>query len=200
MSEEIFKPIFGNNWQSLSPVMQKHYANHPFSNDISIAEGKMEINFGKIFRFFSPLFRILGMLAPYQGKDIFTRVKFRSEINSNALCLDREFHFSDKKIVRFFSRMTPIKNNEVVEIMACRIGWRCAFSYENGKVYLKHRGYNFVIFGFFIPLPITFLVGEGSAFEESLSEDEFRMRMVIKHFLFGEIYEYKGHFKIIKNT
>lgn len=198
MSEEIFKPIFGKSWERLPPVMRQHYANRPYSNDIKIAEGKMDISFGKIFKFFSPLFRFLELLVAYEGKDIFTRVTFRSEENSNALCFDREFFFPEKPL-RFFSKVFPIQGDEVVEVMKCKIGWRCSYSYENGKVLLKHRGYNLALFGFFIPLPITFLVGEGYAQEEAISENEFRMKMTITHFLFGKIYEYKGHFKITEN-
>lgn len=179
--------------------MLKHYANRAFSNDVAIAEGKMDVSFGKIFTIFIPLFRLLGLLAPHQGKDVFTRVKFRSESNSNALCFDREFHFLGKKPVHFFSRMVPIGDNEIIEVMKCKIGWRCAYSYENGKVMLKHRGYNLCLFGLFIPLPVTFLVGEGSAWEDALSEDDFQMRMVIQHFLFGVIYEYKGQFRMLTN-
>lgn len=200
MSEEIFKPIFGSNWNKLPLVMRKHYANRPYSHDIAIAEGKMDFRFGIIFKIFLPFFRALKLLVPYQGKDIFTKVTFRSEQDSKALCFDREFHFPQKKPVHFFSRMIPIKENKIIEVMQCKIGWRFVYSYENNKIFLTHRGYNLSLFGFFIPLPITFLVGKGYAEEEALSEDEFRMKMMIKHFLFGIIYEYKGQFKMVKNV
>lgn len=200
MSEEIFKPIFGNSWNNLPAVIQKHYANRPYSDDVTIAEGKMNVSFGKIFQIFLPIFRALKLLVPYRGKDVFTRVTFRSELKSTAFCLDREFYFPNQKPVRFYSRLLPISGNEIVEIMQCKIGWRCAYSYESGKVFLKHRGYNLVLFGLFIPLPITLLVGSGHAEEEALSDNEFRMKMVINHFLFGVIYEYAGQFKIIKTA
>jgi len=198
MSEEIFKPIFGKSWESLPKVLQKHYANRPFCDDIGISQGNLDISFKGIFKIFIPLFRLLKMLAPYEGKNVFTRVKFCSEKNSNALCFDREFYFPGKKPLRFFSRLFPQKNNEVIEVMSCGIGWRCSYSYENNKVILRHRGYNFKLCGFFIPLPITFLMGEGYAEEEAISENEFRMKMAITHFLFGIIYEYSGRFRMLE--
>ncbi len=169
MAEEIFKPIFGSSWEMLPLVIRKHYANRPYSSDIAIAEGKMDISFGGFFKILIPLFRILKLLVPYQGKNIFTRVTFRSELDSGALCFDREFHFPGKKPVHFFSRMIPIKKNKIIEVMKCKIGWRFAYSYENNKVLLTHCGYNLALFGFFISLPITFLVGEGYAEEEAVS-------------------------------
>ena len=197
MSEPIFKKVFGSSWDKLPQVMHKHYSNRPFCNDIKIAEGKMDVSFGKVFAFFAPLFSFFKLLVPLQGVDIPVRVTFRSEKNSNALHFEREFFFDNKKPVQFFSRMIPLQKNEVVEVMSCKIGWRFSYSFERGLVLLKHRGYNLFLCGIFIPLPITFLVGVGYAQEEAISENEFRMKMTITHFLFGKIYEYKGQFKIL---
>lgn len=199
MSQEIFKFVFGESWNRLPPVMRKHYANRPRSKDSVIVEGKMDIEFGIIFKILAPLLRLLKMLVPYQGQDIFVRVTFLSEENSDALCFNREFYFAGKAPVQFFSRMIVVQKNEIIELMKCKIGWRFCYSFENGKVLLKHRGYNLFLFGKFISLPLTLLFGEGYAEEEALSEDEFAMKMTIKHFLFGKIYEYRGRFKIIKN-
>lgn len=198
-SLEIFKPVFGASWNQLPPVLKKHYANHAFSEETGIAEGKLDINFNKIFQIFVPIFHLLKILTPYKGKDVPTVVKFVSKLNSSAFIFEREFYFLGKNPIKFSSKMFPLKKNEIVEVMKCGIGWHCACSYENNKVLLRHRGYALKLFNFFIPLPLTFLIGTVSAEEEAISDDEFRMKMSVQHFLFGELYGYGGTFKMVKN-
>ena len=44
MSEEpIFKSIFGASWDELPSVMRKHYANRPYSDDITIVDGVLDV-------------------------------------------------------------------------------------------------------------------------------------------------------------
>jgi len=198
MSKPIFQSVFKNNWEQLPGAIRNHYANHSYSNDVVIAEGKIDITFSGIVKIFTPFLRLFKTLSPYQGKDIFTRVTFRSELNSAAFCFDREFHFPGKKPIHFFSRLFAFKENEVIEVMKCRIGVKAAYSYENNKLIIRHRGYNLALFGFFIPLPLTLLFGKIYGEEEALSDDIFSMLVTINHFLFGVIYEYKGQFKIVK--
>ena len=39
----IFQSIFGEQWSVLPPVMHKHYANRPRSNDVVTVEGLMKV-------------------------------------------------------------------------------------------------------------------------------------------------------------
>ena len=102
MSEPIFKKVFGKAWDELPQVMHKHYSNRPFCDDVEIAEGKMDVSFGKIFGFFAPLFSFLKLLSPIKGNDIPTRVTFRSDKNYNSLAFEREFFFPKRKKYNFF--------------------------------------------------------------------------------------------------
>jgi len=38
-NEPTFKAIFGDDWDQLPPIMRKHYANRPNSNDTTVVEG-----------------------------------------------------------------------------------------------------------------------------------------------------------------
>ncbi len=191
-----FLPIFGATWDNLAPVMLKHYANRPFTNDEVIVEGLMEVRIHWLVKLFAPLFAISKTLVPKAGKDVKVSVKYKSQPKSNLFCFDREFLFEDGKKYQFFSRMEPIGGNEVVEWTASGLGWRATYSFENNRVILRHRGYCIRVFGKRIALPLTLLFGSANAHEWAISGNEFGMFMNIRHPLMGELYAYGGTFEI----
>jgi len=196
-SQPIFQPVFGEQWDNLPPVMHKHYANHPFSNDVVTAVGKMDVEFGWLIKLFSPFLRLLGALVPYQGKDIPVTVKFRSEPESSVYCLDRTFNFPNKKPYIFYSKMVHIKDDVIIEFMKYGIGWKHHFYYRDNKVILEHHSYVWKFFNVIIPVPVGLFLGRGYAEEEAINENKFRMKMNITHPLFGKMYEYRGEFEVI---
>jgi hypothetical protein len=196
----IFRRIFGKEWDSLPPVMHKHYANRAYSNDLVTAEGHLDVFMGWWAKLLSPFMHVTGALVPYGGEHIPVTVHFRSETHSNAFCLDRYFHFPKRKPFRFFSRMSEISGGDVVEWMKFGVGWRTRCTYDGRLVVLEHRGYVLRLMGFIIPIPLELLLGVGYAEEEALSDDSFRMRMTITHRLFGKVYEYKGQFTVKEMT
>ncbi|OIN85251.1 MAG: hypothetical protein AUJ12_09895 [Alphaproteobacteria bacterium CG1_02_46_17] len=96
--------------------------------------------------------------------------------------------------------MVQIKYNEVVEIMRYGVGWRMGYFWEDGKVKLKHKGYVFHLYGIFIPLPLSLLIGKGYAEETPIDDNTFDMFMQIVHPLWGKVYEYKGRFEVKYET
>ncbi len=58
--QPVFKPIFGDSWDSLPIVIRKHYANRPYSNDLVTVEGTLDVTCGRVFRIFRPLLHLLG--------------------------------------------------------------------------------------------------------------------------------------------
>jgi hypothetical protein len=193
-----FQPIFGDTWSHLPQVMHNHYANRPFTNDVVIVEGLMEVKIHWLVKLFGPLFTITKTLVPKAGKAVEVTVKFKREADSNVYCFDREFLFQDGSAYRFFSRMEPVGGNQVVEWTSSGIGWRAAYTFENDRVVLRHRGYCIQVFGKRISLPLTALFGHANAEEHAISDNEFAMTMSIRHPLFGELYSYSGTFEIAK--
>ncbi|NRA88958.1 MAG: DUF4166 domain-containing protein [Rhizobiales bacterium] len=194
--EPIFKSVFNEQWDNLPPIMLKHYANRPYSNDSYIATGKMDIEFSWLMQIAAPLLTLFGTLVPIKGRDIKTTVTFNSEIDSPAFRLDRIFNFDDKKPFVFESKLIQVEKNIMLEIMKSGICWKHQFSFEDNKVVLKHIGYYVLIFEKLIPLPISWLFGKGYAEEWAISDNEFKMKMMIEHPIFGTIYTYSGQFKI----
>lgn len=196
-SQPIFEAVFGEQWKHLPSVMHKHYANRPYSNDVVTVEGKMDVEFGWLIILISPLLRIFGALVPYQGHDIPVTVHFKSELDSEAYCLHRIFNFPGKRPYIFKSKMVRIKDNTIVELMRFGLGWRHQYHFDGQKVRLLHGGYVWKIFGRIVPMPMGLLLGRVTAEEEAIDDETFRMKMTLRHLLFGKMYEYRGVFKVV---
>jgi hypothetical protein len=199
MAEPIFKKIFSPHWDDLPPVMRRHYANRPYSNDTARAEGLMNISSSFFIRLIAPVLKTTGMLVPYEGTDIPVTVDFQSGQDDHSCAFDRVFYFPGKKPFRFRSRMFPLQGRELVEVMACRLSWRFECFWDGSKVILKHRNYAFYIFGKAVPVPLTFLLGAGNAEETPLDDESFAMTMEIRHPLWGKVFGYDGRFKMTKD-
>lgn len=194
--EPIFKSIFGDAWEELPPVIHKHYANYSYSDDITIVEGILDLSCSGPIKLFAPLFWLMGGIPPLSENNVPVTVFFESDQNSKAFHFNRIFHFKDRKPYYFRSKMIQTNGNEVLEIMRFGLGWKMNYLWEDGKVKLKHKGYVFNFFGFFIPIPITILMGAGYAEEIALDDNTFEMRVDITHPWWGKIYEYKGQFVV----
>lgn len=192
----IFKPIFGETWDGLPPVIKKHYANRPYTNDKVTVKGQLDVSCAKHMQLLAPVFWLLGTVPPINEKSVPVTVHFESRPDTKEFCFNRIFHFKGRKPYEFRSRMVQVKDNEVIEVMRFGISWRMNYLWEDDKVILRHKGYALKAFGHFIPLPITFLLGRGDAEEWSVDDNNFDMRATITHPLLGQIYEYKGQFRI----
>lgn len=191
-----FKSIFGENWAALPPVMKKHYANHPYSNEVNTVEGRLDVFCKPPLLWLAPLMRASGQIPVFNASDVPVAVHFESEVNSKAFHFNRRFDFNGRKPYVFHSRMIPTKDNEVVEVMRFGLGWRAAFVWDGERVRLMHKGYALHLFGHFIPIPLAFLMGEGNASEYPVDESTFNMEVDITHPWWGKIYGYSGQFKV----
>ncbi|KLN60596.1 hypothetical protein WH96_12100 [Kiloniella spongiae] len=92
--------------------------------------------------------------------------------------------------------MEQIQGNILVEFMRFGIGWKLAYEWDGKKVILRHKGYVWRLFGKLLPLPLSWVMGEGHAEETPLSDDDFSMWTHAKHSLFGPTFGYAGTFKV----
>jgi len=194
--EPIFKSIFGDDWDSLPPVMRKHYANCPYSEEVTTVEGKLDVFCKPPLLWLSPIMKLLGQIPTFNENNVPVTVRFESDLNSKAFHFNRRFLIPARKPYVFHSRMLQIKDNEVIEIMRFRLGWKMQYSWDGEKVVLAHRGYAIQLFGHFIPLPLTILMGAGNAVEFPVDDNTFDMEVSITHPWWGEIYGYKGRFEV----
>lgn len=193
----IFRPVFGESWERMPPVLQRHYANRPYTDDVVTLEGVMDIALSPLTRLMKPLFKIFGALVPYEDMGIPTTVYSKSEPDSPRFILERHFRFANREPYIFRSVFVMLGGSDVVELMKFGIGWRCDYVFDGTKVRLLHRGYVWRIGGVMLPLPLTWVLGKGYAEEEALDEKHFRMCMTITHPLFAKSFEYKGQFEVL---
>jgi len=191
-----FQSIFGDDWDNLPIVMRKHYKNRPYTNDITTVTGTLDVMCAGPIKLFAPLFWLLGGIPPHNEKNVPVTVHFQSDKNTKAFHFNREFNFATRAPYRFQSRMLQTKDNEVIELMRFGLGWKMNYHWQDQQVQLRHKGYVFHLFGHFIPLPLTFLLGEGNADEVAIDDNTFAMNVTITHPWWGIIYQYKGQFEV----
>lgn len=192
----IFQSIFGVPWADLPPVMQKHYAVRPDSQDRVTVRGTMTIRRSRLMKMLAPLLRFFGALVPYDGEGIPATVTFTSGPGSSDFHFDRIFQPPGKPSFRFHSRLVQISGNDVIELMRFGIGWRAHYRMNGNHISLSHIGYYWRIGKVLIPLPMTWIIGRGAAAEDVVNDNSFTMWMTITHPIFGEIYRYEGAFEI----
>ncbi|ESQ94154.1 DUF4166 domain-containing protein [Asticcacaulis benevestitus] len=200
MKTPIFAAVFAEQWDALPPALKAHYANRGFTRDRVTVTGTLTIRMGPLLRFLSPLLRLSRMLTPWPGDDVPCTVAFHSEPDSNAFIFERRFSFPGRAPHVFRSKLVPQAPHHVIEYMASGLGWRCGYSFEDGRVRLFHKGYVWRLFG--VDLPVTFLgellAGKGFAFEEASGDMSFSMAMGLKGGPFGRLtaYSYSGDFTV----
>jgi hypothetical protein len=177
--------------------MHKHYANFPYCDDLSTVEGTLDV---MCKWYLKPFFWLVGTVPSRNEQNVPVTVHFTSQANSTAFYFERIFYFKDRKPFYFRSRMTQVKDNEVMEQMNYGICWHSYYSWDGARVILQHKGYSLRLGNINIPLPITLLVGRSDAKERPVGDDVFDMNATITHPLLGKMYEYKGQFKVIKEV
>jgi hypothetical protein len=194
--QPIFQPIFGETWDRLPPVIHAHYANRPYSQDRVTVEGRMDITLSPLYRLCSPVLKVLGLLVPYHGTDIPTTVHFISSPTDATFRFQRIFYVPNQKPYLFTSAMEHTDTHTITEWMALGIGWVATYGYDGHKVTMTHQGYRWRWRKLTIPLPLAFFFGKGYAEEYALNDTQFKMRMEIRHPIFGVLYAYQGMFTL----
>lgn len=197
--QPIFTSVFGDRWDKLPAVLKHHYANRPYCRGKVIVEGKLDVYCRSYMKILSPFFRVLGTVPTMTEKQVPVTVHFDSSEHSSAFYFNRVFNFSESKPYHFRSRMIPLGNGEVFEIMRFGICWRTRFDCDSERVTLTHRGYAIKILNFYLPLPITWLIGRGDAEEIAVDDDHFDMKVEMTSPVFGLVYSYAGRFKVVKS-
>ncbi len=195
-NDPTFKSVFGENWDALPPVMKKRYSPRPYTQDVTQVQGVLDIMCKPPLLWLRSLMTLLGQVPAYNESNVPVSVRFQSNLDTKSFSFNRTFRFANGNVYQFLSHMFPIENNELVEIMRFGLGWRTAYAWDGEKVVLSHRGYALRLFGHLIPLPLTMLIGAGSAEERPIDDNNFDMEVRITHPWWGKIYEYKGRFEL----
>ena len=196
--DPIFKLVFGKDWDQLPPVFHKHYANRPGCDDHVVVEGYLNVSCAGPIRRLGWLFWLMGSIPPINEKNVPVTVHFTSEKNSARYRFERIFHFRNRPPYHFNSYMEQICDNKVIEITGGNMGWCTHFCWENNKIVMRHAGYVIRIMGYYIPVPLHWLIGRGYAEEIAVDDNTFDMCMHLTHPIWGKIYQYNGRFRMTK--
>ena len=195
-NEPIFKSVFGKSWNELPPVLIKHYANRPYTNDETAVKGRLEVMCKPPLLWLAPIMKFLGQIPAYNESDVPVTVRFRSDLNSKSFQFNRTFEFQNSNPYKFQSVMVQTQDDQISEIMRFGFVWKTSFSWDGEKVVMSHQGFALKIFGHFVPLPLTYLIGSGYGEERAVDDNSFDMEVHITHPVFGRIYGYKGRFEV----
>lgn len=198
MNEPIFKQVLANDWDKLGNIIKEHYFLKPYSDDYICVSGVMtEIYHSKLAKLFIPAGLLFGAIVPYQGKDIPIDVHYNASPKNSNLYWDRVFVFPSRKEFHFKSHMELVTDNEVIEFVRFGIGIRLKVTDEDGALVFRDTGYIWRVFGVDIPIPVNLFLGRAYVEERPIDDESFSMKMILKHPLFGEMFRYKGIFKLL---
>ena len=201
MNEPVFKTILGESWDKLGGVIQKHYFLRPYSEDYICVTGTMsEVRHSFIAKLFIPMGWLFGAIVPFQGKDIPIDVHYNSSNTNSNIYWDRVFKFSVKRHFHFKSHMVHCRENEVIEFVRFGVGLKLKVTAEDGALVFRDTGYIWRIFGINIPIPGRILIGRAYVEERPIDNNNFLMRMQVVHPVFGELFVYKGQFRVDVKT
>ena len=191
----IFKQILGSQWNNLGKVIQNHYFLKPFSTDYISVHGEMdEIYHSQIAKLLIPFGLLFGAIVPYNRKNVPIDVHYNSQPDSSKLCWDRVFRISPVNQFHFKSYMEQQTGNEVIEYVRFGVGMRLLVTAEDGALIFRDNGYVWKISGLKIPIPMQLVFGNAYIEERPIDDENFSMKMIIKHPLFGILFRYSGQF------
>lgn len=196
-AQPTFQPVFAEAWHQLPPVMRRHYANRPYSADVTVVEGRMDIACAGPFRWLAPLMNRMGQIPAMNRRGVPVRVEYRSDPSSRAFHFRRVFTLPGGRTYEFRSRMLQVAGDEMVEIMRLGLCWRFRCGWDGRRVVLAHRGYALQVLGWRVPLPLGLLIGRSDAEEVAVDDATFDMVTRIVHPWWGRVYEYRGRFAVI---
>jgi hypothetical protein len=145
-----------------------------------------------------PFARLVGALIPYRGRNVPVHVVNQSPPGSASYFWERVFLFPGRAPFAFPSTMVCTGDHEITEFVRFGFGIRLKVSVQDGGLIEKDVGYVLNVGRWAIPLPMNLLMGWASIEEHPVSDTEFKMRMVLKHPMFGHTFGYSGRFAIVR--
>ena len=159
-----------------------------------------EIYHSAIAKLFLPFGMLFGAVVPYQGKNVPIDVHYSCSKDNANIYWDRVFKFSERNHYHFKSHMEHTGDNEVIEFVRFGVGMRLKVTAEDGAMVFRDAGYIWRLFGRDIPIPVGLLFGRAYVEERPVDENNFEMKMVLEHPLFGVMFRYEGEFNMRRDS
>ena len=194
---ELFKKILGPEWLKLHPDIQRRFDKNPVPGTPLRYTGtldELKSSFvGKIMGFFT-LPMIKGALIPYDDANFPVDIEVYCKRDSDAIFKQRIYRLNKRKPIQFTSYMRESAKGEVLEYVGFGLGMKLVLSVRDGNLHFRSDGYFWELFGVRIPMPGILTPGETDLMHMNQGENRFRIRIAIKHCLFGMMFTQAGEF------
>jgi hypothetical protein len=198
---ELFKKIMGDDWKKLHPDIQKRFEKNPIPGSPLKYEGALEelscSFWGKVLaRITRPL--VGGALIPYTAYNFPVNIQVYSRQNCPYIFKHRIYKIPGRKPVEFTSYMKESSKGDVLEYVGAGLGMKLLVFEKDSNLHFKSDGYFWDIGICRIPIPDIFSPGATYLMHINEGENRFRIRIDIKHKLFGKMFVQAGVFNEMK--
>ncbi len=186
--QSIMQQALGKQWSHLPHALQAHY-----QYDDNMDTGHLDIHYPI---YLQPLFSFLhriGALINRRGNHIPTTVE--KHFSGHRQHWNRTMVFPDDNSIHFRSTWVYEKNNQLIEYVNPVIGLRMAVSIHDNRLYYEGMSFVIKLGKRLISIPEWLLLGHTTIVEEALDDRTFKMDFRLTHPLFGQVFQYTGHFK-----
>lgn len=199
---ELFKKILGEKWLNLHPDIRRRFDKNPTPGNPLKYEGKLEeLNcsfWGKMLACLTwPL--IKGALLPFCAIDVPVNIQVYSQEGCPFIFKERIYKIPGRTPVMFTSYMKEGEKGEALEYVGAGLGMRLRVFEKDSNLHFESDGYFLDIGICRIPLPEVFSPGHTYLMHINENENGFRIRIDIKHKLFGKMFVQAGLFNEMKS-
>ncbi len=190
----MMQQALGEQWQQLPEALKNHYREDNRGNNY--ANGHMDIQYPWFMQWILNIFYFFGILLNRKGQMVKTEVT-RTTKNGHQQW-HRIITFADGNIKKFNSIVVfDPQSGCFIEFVNALLGLRMKPIVNNGVLRYESYGYILKIKQFSLRIPEWLALGHVTIMETQKSVDNdfcFNMDFRLKHWLFGEIFCYRGQF------
>ncbi len=194
---DLFKKIIGPEWKMLHPDIQKRFEKNPQPGQPLKYQGVLEelsCSFpGKVLATLANPF-IKGALMPYCDYNVPVDIEFYSKINCPYIFKKRIYRLHHRDPIQFTSYMKESEHGDVLEYVGAGFGMKLLVFVKDSNLHFKSNGYFWDIGLCRIPIPKLFTPGSTYLTHVNEGKNQFRIRIDIKHPLFGKMFVQTGIF------
>jgi hypothetical protein len=194
--QSLMQQALGEQWHELPEGLKAHY-NHDEKGS-NQAQGVLTVDYPWFMQWPLSFLRLLGALLNRRGVDLKTTVSKTMEDGQQYW--HREITYPDGKKMAFKSLFTMNKDKVFIEYTNRFLGMKMKAFVEGQQLRYESCGYVLKLAKLMIPIPEWLALGHGSIVETAVNDDEFEMDFRLRHWLFGEVFSYKGRFRTLINN
>lgn len=195
---ELFRNTLGERWAALHPDIQRRFGKNPEVGERLYYTGTLEeltaSAIGKVIaRMSQPL--IGGALIPASDRDFPVDIEVYSRAGNPAIFKQRIYRLNGRAPITFTSFMLGNEKGDVFEHVGRGLGMKLHLSVRDGNLHFESGRYFLSLFGKRLPIPHLLTPGKTFLVHQNIAPDRFRIRIEIKHPLFGTTFVQAGEFR-----